>query len=136
MRFNEEGIRDRPTGPSEGRIASVRQLRGQNSVNLILHPADLRIWGAVALIGVLGVGTALVPYYVGRRGIEVVLTRFLRLKEEHLGRVQIPYQGHGSGLLLFSFVPMLGVLLTARADVIGAASLHAVLKGWAESQVS
>ncbi len=81
--------------------------------------ADLRIWGAVALLSVLGVGTALIPYYAGKRGIEAVLTRFPRLGQERLERVQTLYQEHGSGLLFFSFVPMLGVLLTAGAGVVG-----------------
>ena len=80
---------------------------------------DLRIWGAVALISVLGVGSALIPYYVGKRGMEAVLTRFPRLGEERLKRVKVLYGEHGSGLLFFSFVPMLGVLLTAGAGVVG-----------------
>lgn len=81
--------------------------------------ADLRIWGAVALVSVLGVSSALIPYYVGKHGTEAVLTRFPRIGQERLKRVKMLYGEHGSGLLFFSFVPMLGVLLTAGAGVVG-----------------
>ena len=81
--------------------------------------ADLSAWGAVLLISVLGAGTALIPYYLGKRGIEAVLERFPRLKRERLEWVQALYQEHGSGLLFFSFIPMLGLLLTAGAGVVG-----------------
>jgi membrane protein DedA with SNARE-associated domain len=94
----------------------MRQLRGQNSVNLL---ADLRIWGTVVLISVLGVGTALIPYYAGKRGIEAVLTRFPRLRQERLERAEALYREHGSGLLFLSFIPMLGMLLTAGAGIAG-----------------
>ena len=80
---------------------------------------DLRSWGAVALISVLGVGTALVPYYAGKRGIESVLRRFPRLRQERLERAEALYREHGSGLLFLSFIPMLGMLLTAGAGVAG-----------------
>jgi membrane protein YqaA with SNARE-associated domain len=95
---------------------SVRQLRGQHSVNLL---ADLRIWGVVLVVSVLGVGAALVPYYLGQRGIAAVVARFPRLRKEHLERVAVLYRNHGSGLLFFSFVPMLGVLLAAGAGIVG-----------------
>ena len=81
--------------------------------------ADLRIWGAVALISVLGVGAALLPYYAGKRGIDAVLTRFPRLRQERLEWAEALYRQHGSGLLFLSFIPMLGVLLTAGAGVVG-----------------
>ncbi len=71
------------------------------------------------LISGLGVGAALIPYYLGKRGIEAVLERFPRLEQERLERVEDLYAEHGSGLLFFSFIPMLGVLLTAGAGVAG-----------------
>lgn len=71
------------------------------------------------LISILGVGTALIPYYLGKRGIAAVLARFPRLEQERLERVEGLYREHGSGLLFFSFVPMLGLLLTAGAGVAG-----------------
>ena len=81
--------------------------------------ADLRVWGVVALISVLGVGTALIPYYAGKRGIEAVLERFPRLRQERLERAEALYRERGSGLLFLSFIPMLGMLLTAGAGVAG-----------------
>jgi membrane protein YqaA with SNARE-associated domain len=85
-------------------------------VNLL---TDLRIWGALLLISALGVGAALVPYYLGQRGIAAVVAHFSQLKEEQLERVQVLYGKHGSGLLFFSFVPVLGVLLAAGAGIAG-----------------
>lgn len=81
--------------------------------------ANPLVWLLVLLLSVVGVGTALVPYYVGRRGIEAVVVRFPHLEEEQLQRVESLYREHGSGLLFFSFIPMLGVLLTAGAGVVG-----------------
>jgi membrane protein YqaA with SNARE-associated domain len=85
-------------------------------MNLLTNPL---VWLLVLVLSVAGVGTALVPYYVGKRGIEAVLARFPRLEEERLWRVDGLYREHGSGLLFFSFIPMLGVLLTAGAGVVG-----------------
>lgn len=85
-------------------------------MNLLTNPL---IWLLVLVLSVAGVATALVPYYVGKRGIEAVVARFPRIEEERLQRVDGLYREHGSGLLFFSFVPMLGVLLTAGAGVVG-----------------
>jgi membrane protein DedA with SNARE-associated domain len=85
-------------------------------VNLL---TDLRIWGVVLLISALDTAAAVVPYYAGRRGIEAVLTRFPRLRQERLERIEHLYQDHGSGLLFFCFLPMLGVLLAAGAGIAG-----------------
>ena len=80
---------------------------------------DLRVWSIVLLISAVGVGTALVPYYLGKRGTDAVLERFPRLRQERLERAEALYQEHGSGLLFLSFIPMLGILLTAGAGVAG-----------------
>ena len=85
-------------------------------MSLLANPL---IWLLVLVLSVAGVGTALVPYYVGKRGIEAVVARFPRLEKERLRRVDGLYREHGSGLLFFSFVPMLGVLLTAGAGIVG-----------------
>lgn len=85
-------------------------------MNLLTNPL---VWLLVLVLSVAGVGTALVPYYVGKRGIEAVVARFPRLEEERLRRVDGLYREHGSGLLFFSFIPMLGVLLTAGAGIVG-----------------
>lgn len=81
--------------------------------------ADFRIWGIVAVVSLLGVGAALIPYSLGKRGLEAVLTRFPQVKQERLERVQALYQECGPGLLFFSCVPILGTLLTAGAGVAG-----------------
>ena len=81
--------------------------------------ADPKMWGLVLLLSVVDTAAALVPYYAGRRGIEMVLARFPKLKRERLDRVQHLYREHGNGLLFFSSLPMLGVLLAAGAGVAG-----------------
>ena len=81
--------------------------------------ADPWMWGLALLLSVADTAAALIPYYAGKRGTEVVLARFPQLGEERLGRVQRLYQEHGSGLLFFSFLPMLGVLLPAGAGIAG-----------------
>ena len=80
---------------------------------------DPRMWGIVLLLSVVDTAAALFPYYAGKRGTEIVLARFPQVKEERLDRIQRLYQEHGSGLLFFSFLPMLGVLLPAGAGVAG-----------------
>jgi membrane protein DedA with SNARE-associated domain len=81
--------------------------------------ADLRVWGVVLLLSMLDTAAALVPYYVGRRGLEDVLARFPRLRRERLERIQCLYLQHGDGLLFFCFLPMLGVLFSAGAGIAG-----------------
>lgn len=85
-------------------------------MSLLTNPL---VWLLVLVLSVAGVGTALVPYFVGKRGIEAVAVRFPHLGEGRLQRVDGLYREHGSGLLFFSFVPMLGVLLTAGAGIVG-----------------
>jgi membrane protein YqaA with SNARE-associated domain len=85
-------------------------------MNLLTNPL---VWLLVLVLSVAGVGSASIPYYLGKRGMEAVLQRFPRLQEERLERVGGLYREHGSGLLFFSFVPMLGVLLTAGAGIAG-----------------
>lgn len=80
---------------------------------------DVRIWGVVLVISVLGVGSASIPYYLGKRGIAAVVERFPHLREESLRHVEQLYGEHGSGLLFFSFIPMLGLVLSAGAGIVG-----------------
>jgi membrane protein YqaA with SNARE-associated domain len=79
---------------------------------------DLRVWIAVAVVSLFEAGVALIPYYVGKHGLEAVLVRFPKLKQERLDRVQTLYRERGSGLLFFSFVPVFGTLLSAAAGVV------------------
>jgi len=77
---------------------------------------DLRIWGLVLLCSVLDTAAALAAYYAGQRGIEAVLGRFPRLRQERWERVQRLYDEHGAGLLFFCSLPMVGCWQQAPAS--------------------
>ncbi len=79
--------------------------------------ADLRLWGVVLVLSVIDTGAALVPYYVGKRGTQAVVTRYPRIRQERLEDIQRLYQEHGKGLLFFCFLPLVGVLLAAGAGI-------------------
>ena len=85
-------------------------------MNLLTNPL---VWLLVLVLSVAGVGSAALPYYLGKRGVEAVVERFPNLGEERLRRVEQLYGEHGSALLFFSFVPMLGLLLSAGAGIVG-----------------
>ena len=81
--------------------------------------ADPKMWLIVLFLSVVDTAAALVPYYAGRGGTEIVLARFPQVREERLDRVQQLYEEYGSGLLFFSCLPVLGVLLSAGDGVAG-----------------
>jgi membrane protein YqaA with SNARE-associated domain len=87
-------------------------------VTSALTLTDLRVWEVVAIVSLLEVGGALIPYHVGKHGLDGVLVRFPGLKQERLDRVQTLYRERGSGVLFFSFVPVFGTLLSAAAGVV------------------
>ncbi len=80
---------------------------------------DLRLWLLVLLVSAIATVTALAYYYLGRQGTEAVLSHFPSLEQERWERVQVSYKKHGSSLLFFSFIPVLGMLLEAAAGAVG-----------------
>jgi membrane protein DedA with SNARE-associated domain len=80
---------------------------------------DLRIWLLILLASGLGTVAALTYYYAGLKGTEAVVERFPSVKPERWERVDLLYERHGSGLLFFSFIPLLGILLETGAGVSG-----------------
>jgi len=85
-------------------------------MNLLL---DLNIWLLVILANIVGSVLTLTYYYLGQQGIEAVLARFPQIEEERWERVQQSYRQRGVGLLFFSFIPMLGLLLETAAGAAG-----------------
>jgi len=85
-------------------------------MNLLL---DLNTWLLVILASIVGSVLTLTYYYLGQQGIEAVLARFPQIEEERWERVQQSYRQHGVGLLFFSFIPMLGLLLETAAGAAG-----------------
>jgi membrane protein YqaA with SNARE-associated domain len=80
---------------------------------------DLKLWLLVLLVSAVGTVTALAYYYLGREGTEAVFSHFPSLEQERWERVQARYKKHGSGLLFFSFIPVLGMLLETAAGAVG-----------------
>jgi membrane protein YqaA with SNARE-associated domain len=79
---------------------------------------NLKIWLLVLIISVLGTIVTLAYYYLGKQGVRAVLARFPQLKHAQWDRVQHLYEEHGSGLLFFSSLPVVGVLFTAVAGAV------------------
>lgn len=80
---------------------------------------DLGLWLLVLLVSGVATVTALAYYYLGREGTEAVFSRFPSLEQERWERVQAGYKKHGSGLLFFSFIPVLGMLFETAAGAVG-----------------
>jgi membrane protein YqaA with SNARE-associated domain len=72
-------------------------------------------WLLVVLFSLIGALTALVYYYVGRRGYEAVASRFPQVTPERWERVHGWYDDHGVIVLLLSALPGLGLLVTTAA---------------------
>ncbi len=82
---------------------------------------NVRIWLLVLVASALGTTATLAYYYLGKRGGEAVLERFPQIGRDRWDRAQELYQDHGSGLLFFSLVPWVGILLTSAAGAFGIA---------------
>lgn len=80
---------------------------------------DLKLWLLVLLVSAVATVAALAYYYLGREGTDAVFSRFPSLGRERWERVQASYKKHGSGLLFFSFIPVLGMLFEIAAGAVG-----------------
>jgi len=80
---------------------------------------EAKIWLLVLIVSLLGTVVTLAYYYLGKQGVKAVLERFPQLKEDQWDRVQQLYQEHGSGLLFFSSLPIVGVLFATVAGAVG-----------------
>ena len=80
---------------------------------------DPKLWLLILLISVLGTIPLLTCYAVGRRGTRAVMERFPQITEDRWERAHKLYSQHGTGLVLFTAVPMLGIVLSAAAGAFG-----------------
>ena len=80
---------------------------------------NIKLWLLVLLVSAVATAATLAYYYVGREGTEAAFSRFPSLKQEQWERVEASYRRHGSGLLFFSFIPVLGMLFETAAGAVG-----------------
>ena len=80
---------------------------------------DPKLWLLILLISILGTIPLLTCYAVGRRGTRAVMERFPQITDERWAQTHEIYTKHGTGLVLFTAVPMLGIVLSAAAGAFG-----------------
>lgn len=80
---------------------------------------DIKLWGVVVAVSVLGTVTTLAYYYLGKRGARAVQERVPQITEERWDRAEHLYKEHGSKLLFLSALPVVGVLLQSAAGAVG-----------------
>jgi len=76
-------------------------------------------WLLVVLVSLLGTLANLAFYELGQQGIEVVSSRFPRIKPERWHRTRSYFEDRGDWILMLSAVPGLGVVLSTTAGVFG-----------------
>ena len=88
---------------------------------------DLRVWLLVVAASRLGTAVTLTYYMLGSKGTEAVLLRFPQIGPERWERTKALHERHGSALLFFSFIPVLGMLLATAAGAVGIGMLTYVV---------
>ena len=76
-------------------------------------------WLLVVLASLLGTLANLAFYELGKQGIEVVTSRFPRIKPERWHRTRGYFEDRGGWILLLSAVPGLGIVLVTASGVFG-----------------
>ena len=79
------------------------------------------IWWIVVVATLGNYCGTLLNYYIGKKGTDFVLSRYLRIKPETWARAERFYERWGPVALFFSWVPFIGDPLTAVA---GALNMH------------
>lgn len=80
---------------------------------------DLWAWLLVVLLSVLGVVGNLALYKLGKEGQEAVASRFPRIDPARFHRAGELFETRGSWLLLLSWLPGLGLVLSTAAGAFG-----------------
>jgi membrane protein YqaA with SNARE-associated domain len=84
-------------------------------------------WLLVILVSVLGVVGNLTLFKIGQEGQEAVASRFPRIDPARWKRAVELFETRGSWILLLSFVPGLGLLLSTAAGAFGVKTPEFVL---------
>lgn len=91
-------------------------LLGPDPARVILEPWAWLVVVAVSLLGLLGNAGL---YQLGKQGLEAVVTRFPRIKPERWNRAGELLRARGAWVLLLTFMPGLGLLLSTAAGAFG-----------------
>lgn len=85
-------------------------------MDLLTNP---KAWLAVLTFSAVGIAFKVGTYHAGQRGESAVRDRFPRISAERWDQVESWYDRWGSGLLVISALPGLGILLSAGAGMFG-----------------
>ena len=88
---------------------------------------ELWAWLLVILVSVLGVVGNLTLFKIGQEGQEAVASRFPRIDPARWGRAVELFETRGSWILLLSFLPGLGLILSTAAGAFGVKTHEFVL---------
>jgi membrane protein YqaA with SNARE-associated domain len=88
---------------------------------------ELWAWLVVILLSVLGVVGNLTLFKIGKEGQEAVASRFPRIDPARWKRAGDLFETRGSWILLMSFLPGLGLLLSTAAGAFGVKTHEFVL---------
>lgn len=80
---------------------------------------ELWAWLLVILLSALGVIGNLTLFELGKQGLEAVVSRFPRIEPARWKRAGELFETRGSWILLLSFLPGLGLLLSTAAGAFG-----------------
>ena len=81
--------------------------------------SEPKAWLLVVLLSTLGTVGNLALYKLGKEGLEVVISRFPRIKPERWHRARELFEKRGSWILLLSGVPGLGLVLMPLPERLG-----------------
>ena len=79
------------------------------------------VWGVIIVATAGNVSGSLLNYYIGKKGTDFVLSRYVKIDPKTWARAERFYERWGPVALFFSWVPFIGDPLTAVA---GALKLH------------
>ena len=80
---------------------------------------ELWAWLLVILLSLLGAVGNLALFELGKKGLEAVVARFPRIDPARWKRAGELFETRGSWILLLSFLPGLGLLLSTAAGAFG-----------------
>lgn len=86
-----------------------------------MPPLGYNVWGVVVVATIGSYSGSLLNYFVGKKGTDFVLGRYIKIDPKTWARAERFYERWGPVALFFSWVPFIGDPLTAVA---GALHMH------------